>query len=187
MRTRKFQVGMAGAILLGVFLASSYLAGLLGPAGDLLGPAQTLASSGPGEDELPCTVPEPEAGPARPWEATLPAGTYTQINGRNGNVFTAIPIVGWSGHGPSVGMGLYHNSANVESSFDLTRGMGFDLAPGFTTAYRSQLILNAPRDPDSKYGLADTGVIIAVADDGTQDRYIWNQDHWEPRPGSSTF
>ena len=52
----------------------------------------------------PCPIPEP--GLPRPWEATLDFATYSTANMRNGNVLTVIPIIGWSGKGPAVGMAL---------------------------------------------------------------------------------
>jgi len=43
-----------------------------------------------------CTPPALEPGPGRPWEASVGVSTYSSVNTRNGNVFTAIPIVSWS-------------------------------------------------------------------------------------------
>src|SRR3990172_1082677 len=64
-----------------------------------------------------CTPHSPEPGPGRSWEVNIPISTYSQVNTRHGNVFTAIPIVGWSGRGPDMSMMLYHNSANVDSGY----------------------------------------------------------------------
>ena len=69
------------------------------------------------------TCPLPEPGFPRPWEVGIGVSTYSTANTANGNLITAIPIIGWSGVGPDIEMVLYHNSANVNSDFDLTRGM----------------------------------------------------------------
>jgi YD repeat-containing protein len=48
-------------------------------------------------------------GFARRWEAGMPVGLYSQVNLHTGRMITALPIVGWSGKGPSIGFALYHN------------------------------------------------------------------------------
>lgn len=52
----------------------------------------------------------PLPGDARRWEASMGVGTYTSVNLRNGNLLTEIPLVAWSGVGPSIDFRLYHNS-----------------------------------------------------------------------------
>jgi len=101
-------------------------------------------------------------------------GTYTQANTRSGNLFTAVPIVGWSGKGPAMSMMLYHNAANVTSILPLTRGMGFSLGEGWTTSYSAQLILNQTPNPT---------IITAIADDGTLDVFTLEKGQWVAPPG----
>ena len=124
----------------------------------VLGSSYVAYTSGPPYEGPPAQPhPEPpdpwyallkaEPGPARAWEAELAVGTYTSANMRNGNLLTAIPTVNWSGSGPDVAMLLYQNSANVDSTLDLTCGMGFDLGPGWSTSYSAQWILDPPDDP----------------------------------------
>ena len=88
-----------------------------------------------------CVMVGPISGPARPWEADVAVSTYSTVNARHGNLFTSIPIVSWSGVGPDMDMRLYHNSALVNTTFDLTTNVGFNLGPGWTIAYSDQLIL----------------------------------------------
>lgn len=77
-----------------------------------------------------CVMVGPIPGPARSWEADVPVSTYSAVNARHGNLFTSIPIVSWSGVGPDMDMRLYHNSALVNTTFDLTTNVGFNLGPG---------------------------------------------------------
>jgi hypothetical protein len=95
----------------------------------------------------------PEPGPGRPWEGELAVATFSSVNLRHGNVFTEIPIVGWSGRGPSLSISLYHNSANVDSTLPLTRSIGFDLGPGWTISYSAQILFDPPQSPLAKGGV----------------------------------
>jgi YD repeat-containing protein len=120
-----------------------------------------------------CTDPPPAPGPARPWEVDIGVSTYSSANTRSGNLFTAIPIIGWSGRGPDMDMVLYHNSANVDKPAGWTDNVGFDLGPGWTIAYSDQLKLSLPDE------------VTVVYDDGTEDVFTWNEttEEWDPPPG----
>ncbi|MCH9035188.1 MAG: RHS repeat protein, partial [Planctomycetes bacterium] len=101
----------------------------------------------------------------------LPVSPYSTVNALNRNVLTVIPIVGWTGVGPDMEMNLYHNSATVDATFDATRGMGFDLGPGWTTSFSAHLFEVGSNDR------------IVVADDGTRDLFTWKISAWLTPPG----
>jgi RHS repeat-associated protein len=115
------------------------------------------------------TPPVPEPGSARPWEVEIPVSTYSSVHARHGNLLTVIPLIGWSGRGPDMGMALFHNAANVNSPLDLTGGMGFDLGPGWTVSYSRQIIPDDPANPTT---------MTVIADDGAQDVYAWDGVQW---------
>ncbi len=117
----------------------------------------------------PCAVPLPQPGYPRAWEAGLQAGTYTMANTRHGNLLTVIPLVGWGGVGPDLSFGLFHNSANVDSTLNLTRGMGFDLGDGWTTSYSAHLIHDDQSTPST---------VTVFHDDGTRDVFTDNGSAW---------
>jgi len=123
---------------------------------------------------IPCQVPLPQPGPARPWEAEVQVSTYSWVNTRHGNLFTAIPIVSWSGIGPDMNMMLYHNSANVISGYSVADVVGFDLGPGWSISYSDHLRLNELPDR-----------VTAVAANGRQDVFWWSssQQRWVPPGG----
>jgi hypothetical protein len=66
----------------------------------LLFSSDTLAQSAP-------------RGAARRWEGALPVGPWSQVNLRTGRVLTTIPVVSWSGRGPSISFSLYHNMTST--------------------------------------------------------------------------
>ncbi len=110
--------------------------------------------------------PPPEPGAARRWEAQIPVATYTTWNARHGNTLTTLPVAGWGGRGPAVSMSLYHNSATIDSTENLTVGMGFDMGPGWTTSYSAHLVMGTTPPP----GLFDT--VTIVDDDGTRSTFV---------------
>ncbi len=136
--------------------------------------AATDAYARPDVSPLMATAFDAEPGPARAWEAEISIGTYRSVNMRHGNLFTAVPIVSWPGNGPGVAVYLYHNTANVESAIDLTRGMGFSLGEGWSTSYSAQLVFDPPESPTR---------IIAIADNGTRDVYNSNGGTWTSPAG----
>jgi RHS repeat-associated protein len=111
----------------------------------------------------------PEPGAPRPWERDLDVATYSSVNTRHGNLFTMIPVVGWSGRGPDLSIALYHNSANVDSTLNLTRGMGFNLGPGWTTTFSDQIIFDPPGSPTTAR---------VIPEDGTQDVFTLSGGQW---------
>ncbi len=123
------------------------------------------------DPETCTTLQDLRPGPARPWEADIAVSTYSRVNTHHGNLFTAIPIVGWSGIGPDMNMMLFHNSANVSDQelerlgYSIADVVGFDLGPGWSISYSDHLRFNQLPDPT---------VITAVRADGTQDVYNWN-------------
>jgi len=95
------------------------------------------------------------------------------VNTRNGNVFTAIPIVGWSGRGPDMNMMLFHNSAAVgDTSF--AQAVGFNLGPGWSISYSDHLFLNELPNQ-----------VTVVAANGTKNVFWWfsSQQRWMPPNG----
>ncbi len=111
----------------------------------------------------------PEPGEPRSWEGGLPMATYSVVNLRNGNCLTVIPVVSWSGLGPTLDMTLYHNSATVgDDQALLTRGMGFTLGPGWTTSYSGHVYVD-PGDPNTA---------IVFEDDGTRNEFTKSGDEW---------
>ncbi len=122
----------------------------------------------------PIDPPLPEAGRARPWEVELPVSTYSSWHSRHGNCLTRIPIISISGTGPSLSVWLYHNAASVNESFDIMGGAGFDLGPGWTISYSSQLLLDDLLNPTT---------VTVVGDDGAQDVYAWDGIEWAPPAG----
>jgi len=130
-----------------------------------------------------CNAHVPEPGPARPWEVDIPVSTYSRVNTRNGNLFTAIPIVSWSGVGPDMNMMLYHNSANVGVTDTYATATGFSVgirpcAPpcntgsGWSISYSDHLLFS-----DYPY------TITVVAGDGTKDVFTQNGANWDAPPG----
>jgi len=119
-----------------------------------------------------CAPHTPEPGPARSWEVDIPVSTYSRVNTRHGNVFTAIPIVGWSGRGPDMAMMLYHNSANVGVTDTYALATGFSLGAGWSTSYSDHLLLS---------DLPNTVTVVAA--NGTKDLFTWNGSIWVAPPG----
>ncbi|UCE60181.1 MAG: hypothetical protein JSU63_00230, partial [Phycisphaerales bacterium] len=131
--------------------------------GDIIEVTRDLSADDPGGSDpkddpppFPCRPPA-QPGYPRPWEASIPVSTYGVANAINRNLLTVIPIVEWSGVGPDLSFTLYHNSATVDSEYDLGTGLDFDLGPGWSTSYSAQVI----DLDDSEY--------LVVGDDGTQD------------------
>jgi RHS repeat-associated protein len=125
-----------------------------------------------------CSAHVPEPGPARPWEVDIPVSTYSRVNTRNGNLFTAIPIVSWSGVGPDMNMMLYHNSANVgvTDTYATATGLTVGKRPctppcntgsGWSISYSDHLLFNDPY------------TITVVAADGTKDVFTQNGANWD--------
>lgn len=56
--------------------------------------------------------PAVKAGAPRVWEGSMAVNPYSVVNLYDGNVFTVLPIVGWSGVGPDVQFSFYHNTAD---------------------------------------------------------------------------
>jgi len=123
----------------------------------------------------PIDPPLPEPGSARPWEVEIQVSTYSSVHTRHGNMLTVIPLVGWSGRGPDMSMSLIHNSANVDSTQNLTAGMGFDMGPGWTISYGGQIILDDPLNPTTA---------TVISGDGTQTIFTRNGTEWSAPAGS---
>jgi len=121
-----------------------------------------------------CGTHPPEPGPGRSWEVDIPVSTYSRVNTRHGNLFTAIPIVSWSGRGPDMNMMLYHNSANAISGYSIADVVGFDLGPGWSLSYSDHLRFDVYPNPTR---------VTVVADDGTRDVFTWNGTIWVPHWG----
>lgn len=135
---------------------------------------QAAAVPGSCENEPPwgvCAYPIAlEPGPARPWQGSVSVSTYSSVSTATGNVFTAIPIVGWSGVGPDMSMMLYHNSANAVSGYSIADVVGFDLGPGWSISYSDHL----------RFYVGPNGPTVKVVHaDGTQDVYQeWPLGTW---------
>src|SRR5437667_7157643 len=52
-------------------------------------------------------------GIARRWEASLPVTEYSQVNLHTGRVLTTVPLVNWTGRGPSIDLRLYNNQTSA--------------------------------------------------------------------------
>lgn len=63
-------------------------------------------------------------GPARRWGAGLPVTPFSEIDMRTGRVVTALPVVSWSGRGPSISLTLYHNMSSPYSRLGSSSMMG---------------------------------------------------------------
>ncbi|MFQ5463013.1 MAG: hypothetical protein ACE5E5_10355, partial [Phycisphaerae bacterium] len=100
----------------------------------------------------------PAGGTPRAWEVGVPDSTYSVVNTHDGNLVTTIPIIGWSGKGPTFNMVLYHNG--LSSGASLTEpNFGAELGRGSSMAYSAHLIV-------------DEGVVTFVADDGSRDVFV---------------
>ena len=106
---------------------------------DITGPEEEDPTGGGPPNPGGTDIPDAQPGAPRPWEMGLRVSPYSTVNLLNRNVLTVLPIVSWTGIGPAMEMHLYHNSATVDASFDTTRGMGFDLGPGWTTSFSAHL------------------------------------------------
>ncbi|MCH9003642.1 MAG: RHS repeat protein [Planctomycetes bacterium] len=126
---------------------------------------------GGGTNPDPVFIPDAQPGAPRPWESSTAISTYSVVNMLNRNVHTVIPIVSWTGIGPPMSMNLYHNSATVDSVIDLTRGMGFDLGPGWTTSFSAHLSNDL------------LGNRLVISDDGTRNTFKLNGAQWDGPPG----
>jgi len=111
---------------------------------------------------------EPLPGTSRPWEAGMGVGTGTSVNLRSGNLLTVIPILGWSGRGPALSVGLVHNSGGVGQSASF--GAGFDLGAGWTLSYGGYVI-----DSGSE--------AVVIDDDGTRTTYTLVGEEYFGPPG----
>ena len=109
-------------------------------------------------------TPAMKPGPARPWHTDVQVSTYSHVDLFHGNMFTAIPIVSWSGTGPDMNFMLYHNSANWDHTAENTKNVGFFLGPGWTISYSDHIL--------------DTNPKVVIRDDGTRDSYTWNGTKW---------
>ncbi|MCP4591122.1 MAG: RHS repeat protein, partial [bacterium] len=135
-----------------------------------------MLSSGPVYGEDSHTIPggnlsktrKALPGSPRAWEAGMGVGTATSVNLRNGNLLTAIPLLGWSGRGPSLTVGLYHNSAGINE--DNSTGPGFDMGPGWTISYGGFIMVH---DEDA----------IVVDSDGTRSWFNFDGQQWNGDPG----
>ncbi len=120
------------------------------------------------------SVPPPEPGYPRSWEAAIPVSTYSVANARNGNLITTIPIIGWSGKGPDMQMALYHNSANVDAGDLCEVSLGVSLGPGWSMSCSTHIDPITLEDPNQK---------VVFADDGTQVHYTKQGSDWVAQAG----
>jgi RHS repeat-associated protein len=82
-------------------------------------PPSAFAQPGGGGPSGPPPVPK---GAARRWHASMPVSPYNSITLRTGRLFTTLPIVGWSGRGPSVSFALYHNMNSAYGEIPVESG-----------------------------------------------------------------
>ncbi len=153
--TRRLAKASAGALLFAVAIVAGTMLLFHGPENKTYGILDN------------CLDPLPKPGPARPWESQIQVSTYSAANTAHRNLFTAIPIVSWSGTGPDMNMMLYHNAANVGKPVSWTDNTGINLGPGWTIAYSDQLILD----------LSNNNVTV-VQDDGTEDVFNYENGAW---------
>ncbi len=122
----------------------------------------------------PCCINEGdpccEAGPPRPWQAAIPAGPFSVVTAWSGNLFTAVPIVGFSGRGPDLAIVLYHDSACVQHV--PSNGFGVDLGPGWTISYTGHIAGGPP---------GNTATV--VEDNGTRNVFQLNSGEYIAPPG----
>jgi len=71
----------------------------------------------------------------RAWHAGQRVTQSSVVSLPHGDVFTAIPLVSWSGRGPGVGFALFHNSLSTGSGVTVPPGSGFKLGKGWTHSY----------------------------------------------------
>ena len=132
----------------------------------------------------PC-MPPALPGAARPWEASIDVSTYSSVNAVNRNVFTAIPIVSWSGLGPDIEFTLYHNSGAVGSTAS-PGATGFDLGPGWSASFGFWFLAQQPIwYPTPGGGFWEPGEATLVWPDGSRDVFTKadNTSSWVSPPG----
>ncbi|MEE9297175.1 MAG: hypothetical protein V3W34_19725 [Phycisphaerae bacterium] len=61
------------------------------------------------------------SGAPESWEGGVQISTYSTVNLVNGNVYTEIPVISWSGRGPDIDFRLYHNSTGGVWRFSYSR------------------------------------------------------------------
>lgn len=127
-----------------------------------------------GATQIP-TLPAPQPGEPRYWEGSIDAGTYSSTNLYNGNLFSHIALENLEGQGPNLSIEVFHNSANVNASLPLTRGMGFNLGPGYSITGSAQLILEPNISPTK---------ITAIYDDGSREIYNLISGVWKRPAGT---
>jgi hypothetical protein len=76
------------------------------------------------------------SGAPRSWESGVGLNPHQVENLLNGNVLTSVPITGWQGFGPGVGMTLYHNSRQDPA---YTNTFGAHISCKWTHNYADQL------------------------------------------------
>jgi RHS repeat-associated protein len=111
-----------------------------------------------------------QSGPPRAWEGSMPAGPFSSLSAWSGNLFTAVPIVGWGGRGPALGVGLFHNSASVDEY--ITCGYGVEISPGWSISYSGRIdaTTHAPH-------------VLVIEDDGTRNLFINDAGTYIAPPG----
>ncbi len=69
---------------------------------------------------------QPQTGHGMPqrWEAGKAVSPYQTVNLRTGRVVTTLPVVGWSGRGPSISFSLYHNMTSAQGVLPLEESGG---------------------------------------------------------------
>ncbi|MHC4697710.1 MAG: RHS repeat domain-containing protein, partial [Planctomycetota bacterium] len=171
-QTQRLRAAVQNVALLPLCLSFVMVGDTFSRKGRDLGDAALRRSIGPDAPEPPWICrPPAQPGPPRPWEAGIDVSTYCVANAVNRNLFTAIPIVSWSGVGPDMSVTLYHNSAAVDP-YD-SSGLG----PGWSVSYSARLV--------NLGGLPQQ--MAATADDGTVDIYTYaplpRPPKWVPPPG----
>ena len=80
----------------------------------------------------------PGPGAPRAWQTGVTVSPFSSANPCNGNLLTALQLVGWDPAGPPVAFSLYHNS-QVASAGTESWAWGFDLGPGWSVSYGAHI------------------------------------------------
>ena len=96
------------------------------------------------------------SGPPRPWHGSINAPPFSVVNVKTGQLFTALPIMGFEGRGPDISINVYHNSADVTRTWG---NYGVDLGPGWSVSYSGHIERVAANR------------VVVVEDDGTRNKF----------------
>ena len=131
----------------------------------------TIDENDAAPDVVYTTVTPLDIGVPSAWGAAKQISPFSSVNLQNGNIVTAIPLVGWAPVGPPVQFTLYHNTLANPYSTDYN-AWGFSLGGGWSVSYGAHVV-----------GTWGDDVVTVVGDDGARTVYTLADGQYVPPPG----